>query len=55
MVEFLSNKQVVRYGAPSRTELERYFVLDDVDREAVQAKRRAYNRLTGAVGLTSVR
>ncbi|MCX5233111.1 Tn3 family transposase [Streptomyces sp. NBC_00233] len=42
-------------GAPSRTELERYFFLDDADREAVQAKRRARNRLGYAVQLTSVR
>jgi TnpA family transposase len=35
--------------------LERYFFLDDEDREAVQAKRRAHNRLGFAVQLTSVR
>jgi TnpA family transposase len=58
-VEFLSDEQAARYGAfvgvPSRTELERYFFLDDTDREAVQAKRRAHNRLGFAVQLTSVR
>ncbi|WSK00368.1 DUF4158 domain-containing protein [Streptomyces sp. NBC_01320] len=57
-VEYLSDEQA-RYGAfdgsPSRTELERYFFLDDADREAVQAKRRAHNRLGFAVQLTSVR
>jgi hypothetical protein len=35
--------------------LERYFFLDDTDRESVQAKRRAHNRLGYAVQLTSVR
>ncbi|MEU5547952.1 DUF4158 domain-containing protein, partial [Streptomyces sioyaensis] len=43
-VEFLTDEQAARYGsfheAPSRAELERYFFLDDADREAVQAKRR---------------
>ncbi|MET8248056.1 DUF4158 domain-containing protein [Streptomyces sp. NPDC005202] len=58
-VEFLSDEQAARYGAfhgaPSRAELERYFFLDDADRDAVQAKRRAHNRLGYAVQLTSVR
>nr|WP_242441095.1 DUF4158 domain-containing protein [Streptomyces sp. CB02923] len=58
-VEFLTDEQAARYGsfheAPSRGELERYFFLDDADREAVQAKRRAHNRLGYAVQLTSVR
>ncbi|CAG6393620.1 hypothetical protein SCOCK_210060 [Actinacidiphila cocklensis] len=58
-VEFLTDEQAARYGsfheAPSRAELERYFFLDDADREAVQAKRRAHNRLGFAVQLTSVR
>ncbi|MDO0930026.1 DUF4158 domain-containing protein [Streptomyces sp. TG1A-8] len=58
-VEFLSDQQAVQYGAfnetPSRTELERYFFLDDSDLEKVQAKRRAHNRLGFAVQLTGVR
>ncbi|MEU0186281.1 Tn3 family transposase [Streptomyces sp. NPDC006207] len=58
-VEFLTDEQAARYGTfyevPSRAELERYFFLDDADREAVQAKRRAHNRLGFAVQLTSVR
>lgn len=58
-VEFLTDEQAARYGsfheAPSRAELERYFFLDDADREAVQAKRRSHNRLGFAVQLTSVR
>lgn len=40
------------YGAPSRSELERYFFLDDSDLEKVRAKRRAHNRLGFAVRLT---
>jgi TnpA family transposase len=58
-VEFLTDEQAARYGsfygAPSRAELERFFFLDDADREKVQAKRRAHNRLGFAVQLTSVR
>jgi hypothetical protein len=58
-VEFLTDEQAARYGSfhevPSRAELERYFFLDDADREAVQAKRRAHNRLGFAIQLTSVR
>nr|WP_202528199.1 Tn3 family transposase [Streptomyces sp. SID5770] len=55
----MTDEQAARYGSfhevPSRAELERYFFLDDADREAVQAKRRAHNRLGFAVQLTSVR
>lgn len=58
-VEFLSNEQAAEYGAfpsvLSRGELERYFFLDDADRELVQVKRRPHNRLGFAVQLTSVR
>ena len=39
--------------APSRADLERFFFLDDVDRELVESKRREPNRL--AVLLTSAR
>ncbi|MFJ6452264.1 DUF4158 domain-containing protein [Streptomyces hydrogenans] len=35
--------------------MERFFFLDDADREKVQAKRRAHNRLGFAVQLTTVR
>lgn len=58
-VEFLTDEQAARYGsfyeAPLQAELERFFFLDDADREKVQAKRRAHNRLGFAVQLTSVR
>ncbi|MGW1997778.1 Tn3 family transposase [Embleya sp. NPDC001921] len=58
-VEFLSDEQAAGYGAfhgaPSRAELERYFFLDDADRELIEGKRRAHNRLGFAVQPTSVR
>jgi TnpA family transposase len=58
-VEFLTDEQAARYGsfygAPARAELERFFFLDDADREKVQAKRRAHNRLGFAVQLTTGR
>nr|WP_268952400.1 DUF4158 domain-containing protein [Saccharopolyspora karakumensis] len=58
-VEFLSDDQGRAYGAfPEslpRGELERYFFLDDADRELVRGKRRPHNRLGFAIQLTSVR
>ncbi|GGV00544.1 hypothetical protein GCM10010211_79780 [Streptomyces albospinus] len=58
-VEFLTDEQAAGYaafrGAPSRSELERFFFLDDADRELVESKRRAHNRLGFAVQLTTVR
>ncbi|SCL72649.1 DUF4158 domain-containing protein [Micromonospora peucetia] len=58
-VEFLTDEQAAGYGAfgraPSRMELERYFFLDDADRELIQDKRRDHSRLGFAVQLTSVR
>lgn len=58
-VEFLTDAQAAAYaafdGAPSRTELERFFFLDDADREMVEGKRRAHNRLGFAAQLTTVR
>jgi TnpA family transposase len=41
--------------APARAELERFFFLDDADRELVGSKRRAHNRLGFAAQLTTVR
>lgn len=47
-VEFLTDAQAAAYaayyGAPSRTELERFFFLDDADRELIEGKRRSHNR-----------
>lgn len=58
-VEFLTDEQAAAYaafrGAPSRTELERFFFLDDADRELIEGKRRAHNRLGFAVQLTAAR
>ena len=58
-VEFLTDEQAAAYaayrGAPSRAELERFFFLDDADRELIEAKRRAHNRLGFAVQLTTAR
>ncbi|MEV4117083.1 DUF4158 domain-containing protein [Nonomuraea sp. NPDC049695] len=55
----MTDEQAAGYGAfggaPSRAELERYFFLDDADRELIQDKRRDHNRLGFAVQLTSVR
>ncbi|MEU1941797.1 Tn3 family transposase [Streptomyces sp. NPDC020125] len=48
-VEFLTDAQAAAYaaynGAPSRTELGRFFFLDDADRELIEGKRRSHNRL----------
>nr|WTB31922.1 DUF4158 domain-containing protein [Streptomyces sp. NBC_00830] len=58
-VEFLTDSQAAAYaaydGAPSRAELERFFFLDDADRDLIEGKRRAHNRLGYAVQLTSAR
>ncbi|MFF4505284.1 Tn3 family transposase [Streptomyces sp. NPDC001401] len=58
-VEFLTDEQAAKYaaydGAPSRTELERFFFLDDADRVLIEPKRRAHNRLGFAVQMTTVR
>ncbi|MFD7623526.1 Tn3 family transposase [Streptomyces sp. NPDC059802] len=58
-VEFLTDEQAAAYaafrGAPSRTELERFFFLDDADRELIEGKRRSHNRLGFALQLTTAR
>ncbi|MCX5317890.1 DUF4158 domain-containing protein [Streptomyces sp. NBC_00154] len=58
-VEFLTDEQAAKYaaydGAPSRTELERFFFLDDADRELIESKGRSHNRLGFAAQLTTVR
>lgn len=55
----MTDEQAAAYaaygGAPSRMELERFFFLDDVDRELIEGKRRSYNRLGFAVQMTSAR
>ncbi|MFD5222662.1 Tn3 family transposase [Streptomyces tendae] len=58
-VEFLTDAQAAAYaaydGTPSRMELERFFFLDDADRELIEGKRRSHNRLGFAAQLTTVR
>jgi hypothetical protein len=57
-VEFLSDEQARAYGryrgAPTRVELDRYFLLDDKARGLIEAKRRPHNRLGYALQLTTV-
>lgn len=58
-VEFLTDEQAAKYaaydGAPSRSELERLFFLDDADRALIEPERRAHNRIGFAVQMTTVR
>jgi hypothetical protein len=58
-VEFLSNDQVATYGRfvgePGRAELERFFFLDDVDRDLVTKHRGEHTRLGFALQLGTVR
>jgi hypothetical protein len=58
-VDFLSDEQADAFGrfagAPSRSDLERYFFLDDTDLELVKQRRRDGNRLGFAVALGTVR
>lgn len=58
-VESLTDEQAAAYaafrGAPSRSELERFFFPDDADRELIGGKRRSHNSLGFAVQLTTAR
>jgi hypothetical protein len=58
-VDLLTDEQAAKYaaydGAPSRTELERSFFLNDADRALIEPKRRAHNRLGFAMQMTTVR
>nr|WP_055501706.1 DUF4158 domain-containing protein [Nonomuraea pusilla] len=58
-VGFLSDEQAAGFasfqGPPTRAQLEKYFFLDDVDREAIESKRRDHNRLGFAVQIGVVR
>ena len=54
-VEFLSDEEAAAYGAyrgaPSQSDLEKLFFLDDADRQLI-AKRRQHGQDGAAVGLT---
>lgn len=58
-VELLTDEQAAGFGRfvgePSRSELERFFVLDQVDAELVGRRRGDHNRLGFAVQLGTVR
>ena len=58
-VEFLTDAQAAAFGRfggpPARVELERFFFLDDADRELVARRRGEHNRLGFALQLGTVR
>lgn len=59
LVEFLSDEQAAGFGRfvgePLRADLERFFYLDDVDRDLVAVRRGDHGRLGFAVQLGTVR
>jgi hypothetical protein len=58
-VEFLTDEQVEAYGkfaeVPTRPEMERFFFLDDVERELIGKRRGDHNRLGFALQMRTVR
>lgn len=58
-VEFLSDERVAAYGCfvgvPSRADVERFFYLDDTDRDLIARRRSNHHRLGFAVQLGTVR
>jgi hypothetical protein len=58
-VEFLSDEQVAAYGCfigePPRAEVERFFYIDDADRNLIARRRTDHHRLGFAVQLGTVR
>ncbi|MDW6063374.1 DUF4158 domain-containing protein [Streptomyces sp. FXJ1.4098] len=58
-VEFLTDEQAAAYGRfveePTRPELERFFFLDDVDRDLIASRRTTAHQLGFAVQMCTVR
>ncbi len=58
-VEFLTDEQAEAYGKfaeePTRPELERFFFLDDVDRDLIALRRTKYHQLGFALQMCTVR
>ncbi|MGK5546033.1 DUF4158 domain-containing protein [Streptomyces sp. URMC 127] len=58
-VEFLTDEQAAAYGRfveePTRPELERFFFLDDVDRDLIALRRTTAHQLGFAVQMCTVR
>lgn len=58
-VEFLSDEQAEAYGKfaeePTRPELERFFFLDDVDRDLIARRRSTHHQLGFALQMCTVR
>jgi len=58
-VEFLTDEQAEAYGKfadePTRPELERFFFLDDVDRDLIALRRTTHHRLGFALQMCTVR
>nr|WP_245970792.1 DUF4158 domain-containing protein [Streptomyces rishiriensis] len=58
-VEFLTDEQAEAYGKfaeePTRPELERFFFLDDVDRDLIARRRSTYHQLGFALQMCTVR
>ncbi|WP_143678026.1 DUF4158 domain-containing protein, partial [Streptomyces rhizosphaericus] len=58
-VEFLTDEQAEAYGKfaeePTRPELERFFFLDDVDRDLIALRRSTHHQLGFALQMCTVR
>lgn len=58
-VEFLNDEQAEAYGKfaeePTRPELERFFFLDDVDRDLIALRRSTHHQLGFALQMCTVR
>ncbi|OPC77682.1 Tn3 family transposase [Embleya scabrispora] len=54
-VEFLTDEQAEAFEQPSRPELERFFFLDDVDRDLIALRRTSSHQLGFAIQMCTVR